>query len=63
MEEVTGPLFIKKVECDEPGYEYEWDRVKHERKEGHPKYLGGHYRSFIIRHVTSREYYRDLYFG
>jgi hypothetical protein len=30
-------------ECKLPGYEFTWDRVQRERKEGHPKYKGGNY--------------------
>lgn len=55
------PLFIKRAECSEPGYEYEWDRVQRERKEGHPKYLGKFFRLVTIRKMTSLEYARDMY--
>ena len=64
IEEVqTKPLFIKRAECYNPNYEYEWDRVQRERREGNPKYLGGHFRPITIRRMTSIEYAVDMYEG
>ena len=58
----TGfPPFTKRAECSEPGYEYEWDRVQRERKEGDPKYLGKFFRSHVVKRMTSLEYARDFY--
>ena len=30
-------------------HEYEWDKVQQERKERHPKYLGGNYREIAVK--------------
>lgn len=37
----SGMPFFKKAECDDPEFEYEWDRVQRLRREKHPLIYGG----------------------